>query len=134
MREPSPQLDLIPVADAGAVLAAAADALVARARDRLPDLAHALVLLPNLHAGGEYRQRLLQSSGCPSLILPRVSTYARLAADNAEFAQHANLATGQTAQIHLGQIDLVQAALDPTVLQRKSQCLEVLLAIEKAQM
>jgi ATP-dependent helicase/nuclease subunit B len=81
---PSPQINLIPVADAGALIATAADALVASARECIPDLAHALVLLPNLFAAGEFKQCLLRSSQRPALILPRVSTYAQLTGDTGE--------------------------------------------------
>jgi ATP-dependent helicase/nuclease subunit B len=81
---PSPQIIPIPVADAGALIATAADALVASARERVPDLAHALVLLPNLFAAGEFKQCLLRSSQQPALILPRVSTYSQLAGDTGE--------------------------------------------------
>jgi hypothetical protein len=49
---PAPQFDVIPVADPGALLASAAAALIARTQDRIPDLTHALALLPNLHAAG----------------------------------------------------------------------------------
>jgi ATP-dependent helicase/nuclease subunit B len=81
---PSPQINPIPVADAGALIATAADALVASARERVPDLAHALVLLPNLFAAGEFRQCLLRSSQQPALILPRISTYSQLTGDTGE--------------------------------------------------
>ena len=77
--EPSPQVQFIPVADAEAVLAAAAGALLAQAGERLPDLAHCLVLLPNLYAAGEFKRTLLNASKSPALILPRISTYAQLA-------------------------------------------------------
>jgi ATP-dependent helicase/nuclease subunit B len=84
--QPPSRIHQIQVADAGALLAAAADALAMAARESLPDLAHALVLLPNLHAADEFKRCLLQSSAQPALILPRVTTYAQLADDAAETA------------------------------------------------
>jgi len=76
--EPSPFPRVVEAADADGILAVVADELIACSHDCLPDLAGALVLLPTLHAGGEFRDRLASRLSFPTLILPRLTTYADL--------------------------------------------------------
>jgi ATP-dependent helicase/nuclease subunit B len=74
---------LVPVACAAhEILARAAADLVGRERGRLPDLAHAaVVVLPDLHAAGDAARALRAAAGVPALLLPRITTLERWAAD-----------------------------------------------------
>ena len=78
MPEPSPFLRVVEAADADGILAIAADEFIACTRNCVPDLAGAVVLLPTLHAGSEFRDTLASRLSFPTLILPRVTTYADL--------------------------------------------------------
>jgi ATP-dependent helicase/nuclease subunit B len=62
------------------ILARAAADLAGRERDRLPDLTHAAVLLPDLHAAGDAARSLRAAAGVPALLLPRITTLERWAA------------------------------------------------------
>jgi ATP-dependent helicase/nuclease subunit B len=84
----SPEIRVIAVAGPGELLAVAAAALVELAAAKIPDLAHARVLLPSLHAGVEFRHALLRASGRPVLLLPRIGTYHQLGGDDTEAALH----------------------------------------------
>ena len=59
---------------------AAAD-LIGRERDRLPDLTRAVILLPDLHAAADAARALRAAAGVPALLLPRITTLERWAAD-----------------------------------------------------
>src|SRR5687768_15862187 len=63
------------------ILARAAADLAGRERHRLPDLTHAAILLPDLHAAGDAARALRAAAGVPALLLPRITTLERWAAD-----------------------------------------------------
>src|SRR6185503_17614571 len=61
-------------------LDAAADAIVAAEKPRIPDLTHAVVLVPDLHAAGDVARALRRAAGVPALLNPRITTLERWAA------------------------------------------------------
>lgn len=63
------------------ILARAAADLAARERDRLPDLTHAVIVLPDLHAAGDAARALRSAAGVATLLLPRITTLERWAAE-----------------------------------------------------
>ena len=63
------------------ILARAAADLAARERDRLPDLTHAAIVLPDLHAAGDAARALRSAAGVATLLLPRITTLERWAAE-----------------------------------------------------
>ena len=56
------------------LLARAAQDIVDRERKRLPDLTHAAVLVPDLHAAPDVARALREAAGAPVLLLPRITT------------------------------------------------------------
>lgn len=58
------------------LIPAAARAVVADQRSRLPDLREAVVLLPTLHAAADFARALGAAAGAPALLLPRITTLA----------------------------------------------------------
>jgi ATP-dependent helicase/nuclease subunit B len=52
----------------------AAEIVVAAEKARVPDLTHAVVLVPDLHAAGDVARALRRTAGVPVLLLPRIST------------------------------------------------------------
>jgi ATP-dependent helicase/nuclease subunit B len=63
------------------ILARAAADFIGRERSRLPDLAHAVVVIPDLHAGIDVARALRAAAGVPALFLPRITTLERWAAE-----------------------------------------------------
>ncbi|MDP1897204.1 MAG: hypothetical protein Q8K43_04885, partial [Sulfurimicrobium sp.] len=61
------------------MLTAAAREIVAQERSRLPNLSGLTVLLPNLHAAGNFGRALCAAAGVPTLLLPRFATLRDLA-------------------------------------------------------
>ncbi|MFA7316331.1 MAG: PD-(D/E)XK nuclease family protein [Sulfuricella sp.] len=61
------------------LLAAAAREIIAQERSRLPNLSGVTVLLPNLHAAGNFGRALCAAAGVPTLLLPRFTTLRDLA-------------------------------------------------------
>jgi ATP-dependent helicase/nuclease subunit B len=61
------------------LLAAAAREIIAQERSRLPNLSGVTVLLPNLHAAGNFGRALCEAAGVPTLLLPRFTTLRDLA-------------------------------------------------------
>lgn len=57
----------------------AARSLVDLQRSRLPDLTHAVVLIPDSHAAQDVAGALRQAAGAPALLLPRICTLAQWA-------------------------------------------------------
>lgn len=49
-------------------------------RDKLPDLTHAIVLIPDSHAAQDVAEALRVAAGTPALLLPRIATLAQWAA------------------------------------------------------
>jgi ATP-dependent helicase/nuclease subunit B len=62
-----------------ALVARAAQTIVNGGRARLPDLSHAVVLIPDLHAAPDVAGALREAAGMPALLLPRISTLAQWA-------------------------------------------------------
>ncbi len=62
-----------------ALLGDAAQALIQAEQARLPDLSAITVLLPNLHAAPIMARALGQAAGCPTLLLPTLTTLPQLA-------------------------------------------------------
>ena len=60
---------------------AAAAAIVAAEKARVPDLTHALVLVPELHAAADVARALRRAAGVPALLLPRITTLGLWAAE-----------------------------------------------------
>src|SRR6185295_19679529 len=60
---------------------AAADAIVAAEKARVPDLTHAVIVVPDLHAGGDVARALRRAADVPVLLLPRITTLAAWAAE-----------------------------------------------------
>ena len=58
----------------------AARSLVDLQRNRLPDLTHSVVLIPDSHAATDVAGALREAAGTPALLLPRISTLAQWAA------------------------------------------------------
>ena len=58
----------------------AARSLADLQRDRLPDLTHAVVLIPDSHAAQDVAGALREAAGAPALLLPRISTLGQWAA------------------------------------------------------
>ena len=75
----TPGLERVPCAP-HALLPRAARAIVERERTRLPDLSHAVVLLPDLHAAPDVASALREAAGVPALLLPRITTLRQWAA------------------------------------------------------
>jgi ATP-dependent helicase/nuclease subunit B len=75
----TPILDRVPCAP-HALLRQAAQAIVERERARLPDLSHAVVLIPDLHAAPDVASALREAAGVPALLLPRITTLRQWAA------------------------------------------------------
>lgn len=88
MVNPISNIASLRVAEAGDLLAMAARAFFERTRTHSPDLSRGLVLLPNLDAAAEFKSRLRQCANVPVLMLPRVTTFARLAQDAGVVANH----------------------------------------------
>lgn len=63
------------------LLARSAREIVERERATLPDLAHAVVLVPDAHAAPDVARALREAAGLPALLLPRISTLALWAAE-----------------------------------------------------
>jgi ATP-dependent helicase/nuclease subunit B len=63
------------------VLTRAVAELAGRERDRLPDLSHAVIVLPDLHAAGDAARALRAAAGVPALLLPRITTLERWATE-----------------------------------------------------
>jgi ATP-dependent helicase/nuclease subunit B len=63
------------------LLARAAAAIVERERGSLPDLAHVVVLIPDLHAAADVAHALRAAADLPALLLPRIATLDQWAAD-----------------------------------------------------
>ncbi len=61
------------------LLTAAAREIIRLERDRLPKLSGVTVLLPNLHAAGDFARALRQAAGVDTLLLPRLATLRNLA-------------------------------------------------------
>src|SRR6185295_12266620 len=49
-------------------------------KPRIPDLTHAVVLVPDLHAAGDVARALRRAAGVPALLNPRITTLERWAA------------------------------------------------------
>lgn len=64
----------------GALPVQAAIHIIERERARLPDLSHAVVVLPGLAAAGDFARALCQAAGIPALLLPRITTLSQWAA------------------------------------------------------
>jgi ATP-dependent helicase/nuclease subunit B len=58
----------------------AARVIVERERERLPDLTHAVVLVPDLHAAADIAAALREAAAAPALLLPRIATLGQWAA------------------------------------------------------
>jgi ATP-dependent helicase/nuclease subunit B len=76
----SPGLVQVACAANDIVARAAAD-LVGHERTGLPDLTRAVIVLPDLHAAGDVGRALRAAAGVPALLLPRITTLERWAAD-----------------------------------------------------
>lgn len=63
-----------------ALVLLAAQSVVDYGRARLPDLTHAIVLIPDLHAAQDVAGALREAAGVPALLLPRISTLGQWAA------------------------------------------------------
>ncbi len=63
------------------ILARAAADFIGHERSRLPDLIHAVVVIPDLHAAGDVARALRVAAGAPALLLPRITTLERWAAE-----------------------------------------------------
>jgi len=61
------------------LLSAAASEIIDLERTRLPNLSGVTVLLPNLHAAGEFSRLLREKSGVETLLLPHFATLRNLA-------------------------------------------------------
>lgn len=62
------------------LLSRAARDIAERERARLPDLTHAVVLIPDLHAGADAARALREAAGSPAMLLPRITTLEQWAA------------------------------------------------------
>ena len=60
---------------------AAAAAIAAAEKARIPDLTHAVVLVPELHAVADVAHALRRAAGVPALLLPRITTLELWASD-----------------------------------------------------
>ena len=69
------------IASASDLLTAAARAVLDDLREQVPDLRSAVVLLPTLHAGGEFARALASAADGRALLLPRITTLAHWAED-----------------------------------------------------
>jgi len=63
-----------------ALVSRAAQAVVDRGREMLPDLSYAVVLVPDLHAAQDVAEALREAAGAPALLLPRIATPGQWAA------------------------------------------------------
>ncbi len=61
------------------LLEIAAREIIAREQSRLPNLSGLTVLLPNLHAAGNFGRALSEAAGGATLLLPRFATLRELA-------------------------------------------------------
>jgi ATP-dependent helicase/nuclease subunit B len=75
----TPGLERVPCAP-HTLLSRATQAVVERERTRLPDLSHAVVLVPDLHAAPDVAGALREAAGVPALLLPRITTLRQWAA------------------------------------------------------
>jgi len=69
----------LPAPAVDALLSAAAREIIALERARLPNLSGVTVLLPNLHAAGEFGRLLREAAGVETLLLPHFATLRSLA-------------------------------------------------------
>jgi ATP-dependent helicase/nuclease subunit B len=63
------------------LISRAARDVVERERASLPDLTHCVVLLPDLHAAADFARALRSAAARPALLLPRITTLERWAAE-----------------------------------------------------
>ena len=63
------------------LLARAAEDVIERGRESLPDLAGDVVLVPDLHAVPDVARAVREASGLPAVLLPRITTLALWAAE-----------------------------------------------------
>ena len=61
---------------AGSLTAQAAGHIIGVERGRLPDLSHAVIVLPALNAAGDIARALRQAAGTAAVLLPRINTLA----------------------------------------------------------
>jgi ATP-dependent helicase/nuclease subunit B len=77
--QPAPGLERFPCAPQ-TLVSQAARAIAEHGRESLPDLTHAVVLVPDLRAAPDVAGALREAAGVPALLLPRIATLGQWAA------------------------------------------------------